>query len=132
MTTTVIVNADGDVLVVDPPRDATGTPILPDLIGALAVDITALQAAKFATPGRYNLGGNGLVTVSPPPPPSVTEVEHTAAHGDLATTYQAAMTRLNAIVTDGPVYSQAQARDAIVDMAKIVRATLRFIRAGES
>src|SRR3954470_12597791 len=47
---------------------------------------------------------------------------------DLAAQYQAATTRLNGIITNGPTYAAAQTRDAVVDMAKIQLQILKLIK----
>lgn len=51
-----------------------------------------------------------------------------ADRSDLVAQYAAGMARLDAIVTDGPTYTQTQARDAIVDLARIQRRVLRLVR----
>lgn len=55
--------------------------------------------------------------------------EREASTTDLEAQYAAAMTRLTDIVTNGPTYTQAQARDALVDLAQIVRRVLRYLKA---
>jgi hypothetical protein len=55
--------------------------------------------------------------------------EAATSKNDLITQYQIGMTRLDGIITNGPTYTTAQARDAIVDMAKIQKQMLRFIKA---
>lgn len=57
------------------------------------------------------------------------KIEQQAAIDDLNAQYQAAMTRLDDIVTNGPTYTQVQSRDAMVDLARILRRSLRLQRA---
>jgi hypothetical protein len=52
----------------------------------------------------------------------------TTTRTDLVTQYQAATTRLNAIITNGPTYTAAQTRDAVVDMAKVQLQILKLIK----
>jgi hypothetical protein len=60
---------------------------------------------------------------------AVAHQERAGALDDLRGQYTAAMTRLNDIVTNGPTYTSAQARDGLVDVARITLRLLRFIRA---
>ena len=55
-------------------------------------------------------------------------IEQNVSRDDIITQYQVGMTRLNAIITNGPTYTQVQVRDAMVDLAKIQRQMLRVIR----
>jgi hypothetical protein len=55
--------------------------------------------------------------------------ERQAAETDLAGQYALAVQRLDAIVTTGPTYTGAEVRDAVVDLARIVRRLLRVVKA---
>jgi hypothetical protein len=57
---------------------------------------------------------------------SVTERD--TSYSDLLNQYDAALTRLDSIIANGPTYTQVQSRDALVDMAKIQRRLLRYIK----
>jgi hypothetical protein len=52
----------------------------------------------------------------------------TTTRTDLVTQYQAATTRLNAIITNGPTYTAAQTRDAVIDLAKIQLQILKLVK----
>jgi hypothetical protein len=47
---------------------------------------------------------------------------------DLGGQYAAMTTRLDGVVTDGTTYTAAQVRDAVVDLARIMRRVLRLVR----
>lgn len=55
--------------------------------------------------------------------------ERNGAVSDLATQYQAAIARLDAISTNGGTYTAAQVRDAVVDMARIQARMLKLVKA---
>lgn len=56
------------------------------------------------------------------------EDEFESAQADLRAQYAQAVTRLDVIVTDGPTYTAAQVRDAVVDLARIQRRVLKVAR----
>lgn len=67
--------------------------------------------------------------------PSIGEAEDANALDLLNTTrselvdqYQSGVTRLNAIITNGPTYTNVQIRDAVVDMAKIHLRMLKLMK----
>lgn len=60
---------------------------------------------------------------------AATTAERTAASADLQGTYQQAVTRLDAIIAAGSTLTAAQTRDAVVDVARILRRTLRLVKA---
>jgi hypothetical protein len=51
-----------------------------------------------------------------------------ADKADLKAAYITSVARLNAIVTNGPTYTAAQVRTAVVDMAKIQLGLLKGIK----
>jgi hypothetical protein len=55
--------------------------------------------------------------------------EMTTARNDLANQYSAAMTVLDNIVTNGASWTNVQVRDAVIDEARILRRTLRYLKA---
>lgn len=54
--------------------------------------------------------------------------DNVAVRSEIIDQYQAATARLTAIVTDGPAYTQAQLRDALIDMARIQNRLLKYIK----
>lgn len=57
------------------------------------------------------------------------EGEVAAATGDLAAQYAWAINRLDDIVTNGSNYTAAQTRSAVLDLARILRKTIRLVKA---
>lgn len=55
--------------------------------------------------------------------------EQEAAKTDLVSQYNAATARLDDIVSAGPGYTAAQTRDAVIDLARILRRMLRLQKA---
>lgn len=47
---------------------------------------------------------------------------------DLRASVSSALTRLDDIITNGPTYTNAQVRSAVIDMAQMLRAIIRDIR----
>jgi hypothetical protein len=66
---------------------------------------------------------------SGPSPAEQQQAERTAATTDVQATYQAAVTRLDAIIANGGTFTAAQVRDAVVDLARIQRRMLRLLKA---
>lgn len=58
--------------------------------------------------------------------------ENAAATSDLATNYQAALTRCDDILTNGSAYTATQVRAALVDNTRILRRVLRLLKATET
>jgi hypothetical protein len=117
------------ILVIGPARDDQGNVILPQGVSAATTDITATEATKLSQPGSYTVDPmTGVVTVVPPGPETPAVVEYQTARGDLETQYQAAITRLDQIITAASP-TNAQVIQAVRDLATIQRRTLRFIRA---
>jgi hypothetical protein len=50
------------------------------------------------------------------------------ARADLRDQYASAIDRLDGIVANGATYTAAQVRDAVVDLARILRAALKLLR----
>ena len=61
-----------------------------------------------------------------PAPSSPTEIE--LARIDLRTQADAALTRLDDIATNGGTYTATQTREAVLDLARVLRRTLRYTR----
>ncbi len=99
----------------------------PALVALPHVDLDSATLPARDKRYAWRIVGNAVVIdAAVLEPPAAVELK--AAYTDLAAQYVAAMTRLDAIVTNGPTYTQVQARDAVVDIARIVRASLRFMR----
>jgi hypothetical protein len=121
--TVLVASATRAILVLDP----SGPP--PEGVATQEVVLPDAEAAKLSQPGSYTASVAGVVTVTAPGPETAASIEKTAAVLDLNTQYTTAMTRLTAIVANGPTYTSIQVRDAVTDMAKIVQATLRYLKA---
>lgn len=76
MAHTLIVDDAGTVLVVDPPTDAAGQPILPAETGYAAVEVDDAEHAKFGQYATYTYA-DGVVTATPVPvdPPVLDPVQ---------------------------------------------------------
>lgn len=110
----------------DPPPGTAATLVAdPDTNAALVADL-------YRSTDPYRLAGGALqkngqpVAINPDDP---ARVERQAAAADLAAQYQAALTRLDAIIAAGSSLTAAQTRDAVVDVARIVRRALRLLKA---
>ncbi len=57
------------------------------------------------------------------------EAEQSAAGSDLASQYAWAVSRLDDIVMNGGSYTTAQTRSAVLDLARILRKTIRLVKA---
>ena len=108
--------------------------------GQEAAEITDLQAAKRFERGVKTLGLNGQITVFLDPAivaaeeaaaeaEAAAQTERTAAGGELATQYQAAITRLNQIINFAGVPTISQQNDAMKDIARYLSKTLRYLEA---
>jgi hypothetical protein len=118
------------ILVISPPVDGTGAPILPTGVDAAVTSISDTEAAKFSQPsGGFTLDPDGqTVIVAPVPPPNPIEVERQGSISDLSTTATAALARLDDIIANGATYTAAQTRDAVLDEARVLRRLLRLLR----
>lgn len=120
------------ILTINPPTDGNQHPILPvGVENAVATTLSDAEAAKFATPGaRFALDADGKTVVVTAAPTDDVAADRASALSDLQANYQAAMTRLDDIVTNGSTYTNVQVRDAVIDEARILRRALHVVRSG--
>lgn len=130
MSRTVIYRvSDRAVLMIDPPLDGDGDPVLPVGVLVGVASISDGEAAKLTEAGMtFALSADFQTVVATAAPVDSVSVERTAAYSDLVTTYAAVITRLDDIVANGGTWTNTQIRDAVVDLARVCRRILRFIR----
>jgi hypothetical protein len=130
MRTVLVDRSSRLVLVINPPRDSHGNPILPEGMNVDVIDVSDTEAAKFNQSGFvYTLAPDGTIATTAAPPPSPVEIEMRDALADVRAQFAQADLRLNDISANGATYTAPQVRDAMVDMARIIRRTLRLSHA---
>lgn len=128
----IIRRRDRAVVVLDPPV-VSGQVTLPEGDDYDVVQIADVELAKFSQQGMtFKLDAQNAVVAAPPPPPPPLDPgqqEQATSRSELMDAYTTAMARLDDIATNGGSYTGAQVRDAVVDLAVMMRRLARATRA---
>lgn len=99
---------------------------------ALRVESVGEQVTVYVPDEAVDADVQAVIAAHDPTTPGIVEAddgERTAAAGDLAQQYQAALTRLQQIIDFSGTPTQAQVYDAVQDIALYLRKTLRYLAA---
>lgn len=133
MTHTILYSPDASrsILVVDPPLDSSGNPIMPGGQSSAVAVISDTEAAKLNTVGSmFSLAPDNqtvVVTAAPVDPSIAAGQEAAGARTDLAQNYQTALSTLDQIIGNTNP-TNAQRDTAIHDLATILKRTIRLVK----
>lgn len=116
----IIDNNDGSVLLLDPDLNQS----IAENMKAITIDDKWRKSFGQSASYRWDSSNNNLIITPIINGPTSREL----VLSDVKDNYDIAITRLDTIIANGNTFTATQVRDAVVDLARIERRLLRFVK----